>query len=100
MPAALRPAFEASLAAYRELRAKGQSDATLSRHMVERTLAFCEGLPAEESGKLVALLRRFEAEAAREDARRIASNLADRAALELVLKFAPEELEGGGKIAA
>ena len=102
MPPALRPAFEASLAAYRDLRAKGQSDAaSLSRRMVEQTLAFCEGLPAEETGKLVALLRRFEAEAAREDARRVASNLADRAALALVLEYAPEALvEDGGKIAA
>lgn len=100
MPDALRPAFEASLRAHRELRAKGQSDASLSRHMVERTLHFCEGLPAEEAGKLVALLRRFEAEAAREEARRIAANLADRAALELVMKFAPEALAEDGKIAA
>lgn len=92
MPPALRPAFEASLAAHRELRAKGQSDATLSRRMVERTLASCEALPPEESGKLVALLRRFEAEAAREEARRIAANLADRAALALVLEYAPDAL--------
>ena len=104
MPAALRPAFEASLAAYRELRGKGGSEASLSRRMVERTLAFCEALPSEEAGKLVALLRRFEAEAAREEARSMAADLADRAALALVLEYAPEALEqdgaGAGRIAA
>lgn len=93
MPQTLRPAFEAALAAHRELRAKGQSDASLSRRMVERTLFFCEALPPEESGKLVALLRRFEAEAAREEARRVASNLADRAALALALEYAPGTFE-------
>ena len=100
LPEPLRPAFEVSLAAHRELRARGASDATLSRHMVSRALAHCETLPPEESGKLVALLRRYEAEAAREEARRVASELADRAALALVLEYAPEELKGEGRIAA
>jgi uncharacterized protein (DUF2336 family) len=100
MPEGLRSAFEAALGAHREMRAKGASDASLSRRMVERALAACERLPGEESGKLVALLRRFEAEAAREEARRIAANLADRAALALVLEYAPEALREDGRIAA
>lgn len=92
MPAALRPAFEASLGAHRTLRSNGRADVALCRRMVEHALAACGSLPLEEAGKIVALLRRFEAEAAREEARKVAGGLADRAALALVLEYAPEEL--------
>ncbi|TDR93741.1 DUF2336 domain-containing protein [Enterovirga rhinocerotis] len=104
MPLPLRPAFEASLAAYRETRrgANPSDGAALSRLMVERALAACEAFPPEETGRLVALLRRFEAEAAREEARKAAAHLADRAALALILEYAPQVLEDAedGRIAA
>ena len=93
LPPALRAAFEAALSAYRESGTLEPSlGARLSRRMIERALTACEALPAEESGKLFALLRRFESEAAREEARRIADDLADEAALELVLQHAPHAL--------
>jgi hypothetical protein len=60
--------------------------------MIERVLSACDALPAEEAGKLMALLRRFEAEAARDEARLVAEALADEAALEAVLEHAPEAL--------
>ncbi len=68
--------------------------ARLSRHHVRRTLNACSDLPANEASRLVALLRRFEAEAARDEARLQADALADEAALDLVRRYAPHELEG------
>jgi hypothetical protein len=104
MPPALRPAFEAALAANREIRNPSQPSGGLSRRHVERALSACERLPSEEAGRLVALLRRFESEAAREEARQVASGLADRAALALVLEYAPNALsddgDHGGRLAA
>ena len=63
--------------------------AQLSRLMIERVLTACRDLSPEEAGKLMALLRRFEAEAARDEARHIAGALADEAALAVVLEHAP-----------
>ena len=60
--------------------------------MIERVLSACDELPPEEAGKLMALLRRFEAEAARDEARLVARALADEAALQAVLEHAPEAL--------
>ncbi len=95
MPEALRPAFEAALSALHETASArdGGLGPALSRRMVERALSACEAMPSEEAGRLVALLRRFEAEAARDEARLVASGLADRAALALVLEYAPGRLE-------
>ena len=94
LPDTLRPAFEAALAAHRETRDGGRCGmpAGLSRRMVERALWTCESLPPDEAGRLVALLRRFEAEAARDEARLVADGLADGAALALVLEHAPHVL--------
>jgi uncharacterized protein (DUF2336 family) len=94
LPEALRPAFEAALAALRET---GNADgvkvgAQLSRRMVERVLTACTHLPPAEAGKLMALLRRFEVEAAREDAREMAESLADEAALAAVLAYMPQAI--------
>jgi predicted ABC-type transport system involved in lysophospholipase L1 biosynthesis ATPase subunit len=72
----------------------GGARATLSRRMIEEALRACEGLPPDQAGRLVALLRRFEVEAARDEARRAANELADEAALELVMRHAPEALAG------
>ena len=96
LPPALRPAFEAALQAWREGQASGQPrGARLSRTVIERALAACGNLPPDQAGRLVALLRRFEVEAAREEARRIASDLADDAALDIVMRHAPEMLLEG-----
>ncbi len=100
LPEGLRPAFEAAVGALRDER---EADAVpqLSRRMIEQVLAACQRLPEEEAGRLVALLRRFETEAARDEARRIAGGLADDAALSLVMQHAPDELaDASGAIAA
>lgn len=96
LPASLRPAFEAALAAAGEAPFGEAIGACLSRPVVERALDACQDLPADEAGRLVALLRRFLSEAARDEARRVAGGLADQAALALVLEHAPHELEGQG----
>jgi hypothetical protein len=96
LPASLKPAFAAAVAALREGRQTDtpEAGARLSRLMIERVLSACHALPPEEAGKLMALLRRFEAEAARDEARLVASALADEAALDAVLEHAPEALAG------
>lgn len=68
MPPALLPAFQAAVAAMAEM-PSGTASARLSRLAIERVLAACESINAGELNALLALLRRFEAEAAREDAR-------------------------------
>lgn len=91
LPEGLRPAFDAAFEALREEREAGTMP-ELSRRMIEQVLVACQRLPEEEAGRLVALLRRFEMEAARDEARRIAGTLADDAALHLVMQHAPDEL--------
>jgi uncharacterized protein (DUF2336 family) len=90
----LRPAFAGALAALREGGAEGDGSngVGLSRPIIERALAACEGLDESESGRLVALLRRFDTEAARDEARAAVGSIADRAALAYVLRYAPEAL--------
>jgi uncharacterized protein (DUF2336 family) len=96
LPRSLWPAFEAAAAALREERdpQDGSAGRRLSRLTVERVLSACGALPPEEAGKLTALLRRFESEAARDEARMVAEALADEAALSAVLEHAPEALAG------
>ena len=69
LPADLLPAFDASLACLAEV---GQSveegGSALQRRMVERVVTACETLNRGELDGLIALLRRFEGEAAREEA--------------------------------
>lgn len=92
LPAGLRPAFEAALAAFAEGAGEDVSGAQLSRRMIQRALSACESLPEEEAGRLLALLRRFEVEAALDEARGIADGLADEAALAIVLEHHPDAL--------
>ncbi|HKH33394.1 MAG TPA: DUF2336 domain-containing protein [Beijerinckiaceae bacterium] len=94
LPLSLKPAFAAAVAALREECSVdgGAASARLSRLTVERVLTACDALPPEEAGKLMALLRRFESEAARDEARAVAEALADDAALTAVLEHAPEAL--------
>ncbi|MCJ2012545.1 DUF2336 domain-containing protein [Methylobacterium sp. J-076] len=72
LPAPLLPAMQAVLAAWRETApatgGAGQG-AGLSRRMIEQAITACEGWDSPESRTVVALLTRFEAEAARDEAR-------------------------------
>jgi uncharacterized protein (DUF2336 family) len=93
LPLSLQVAFEAALAGAREVATEvGGDDARLSRRLVERALVACATLSSDESSRITALLRRFEVEAAVEEARGAADALADEAALVLVLEHAPETL--------
>ncbi|MFE1602530.1 DUF2336 domain-containing protein [Methylobacterium sp. ID0610] len=94
LPAALEPAFAAAMSAWRE-EADGlteESGPALSRRMIERAVTACEGLPFAESHALVALLNRFDAEAAREEARLLARSIASEAAVAAVLDSIPAAL--------
>ena len=72
LPAPLLPAMHAVLAAWRDTAptaAGGAKGAGLSRRMIEHAIAACEGWESPEIRSVVALLTRFEAEAARDEAR-------------------------------
>jgi uncharacterized protein (DUF2336 family) len=76
LPAKLLPAFRAALSARHEfVHAAEAGPAKLSRSMIERVLTACEAADPRELGSLLALLRRFDAEAAREDAREAVQEL-------------------------
>jgi uncharacterized protein (DUF2336 family) len=95
LPKNLERAFAAAFATLREEGAEvGSTGTQLSRRMIERALAACARLPGEDAGVLTALLRRYEVEAAREEAREMAGALADDAALALVLEHRPAMLIG------
>jgi uncharacterized protein (DUF2336 family) len=93
LPEHLRPAFEAALAVGHEQGADlFEDEARLCRRRIERALTASAMLDAEEASRLMALLRRFEVEAARDEARTMADALADDAALALVLEHEPNML--------
>ncbi|MCJ2047656.1 DUF2336 domain-containing protein [Methylobacterium sp. J-078] len=92
----LLPAFGAALSAWREA---GQgaivsAGASLSRLMIERALTACETMPFAEAQGVMALLARFEAEAARDEARVLARELAADAARADALRMENEILDG------
>ena len=66
MPAPLLPGFLAAVHATQAMPVN--PSARLSRTAIERVVRSCEAINAGEMNALLALLRRFEAEAAREDA--------------------------------
>jgi uncharacterized protein (DUF2336 family) len=71
LPKPFRPVFAAAVAGWRDAASsetRGEP-ARLSRPLVERALSACAAQADGENGKLLALLRRFEAEAALEAAR-------------------------------
>ncbi len=72
----LMPAFRAALAGAEEFGAAlhPAEAAQLSLRMIERVLSACASINRGELDRLLALLRRFEAEAAREEARKWASD--------------------------
>ena len=76
LPSGLYPAFEAGLAAIRELKlVAGEAMPVLSRPVIQSVLAAC--LQRTDAGlhPLLAMLRRFDAEAAREEARVLTADL-------------------------
>jgi uncharacterized protein (DUF2336 family) len=89
LPLTLLPAFCAALEAQRECARDddGAADARLSPRMIERVLTVCAKTGAHELDKFVALLRRFEMEAAREEAREATLTHARRS--EAAISFAP-----------
>jgi hypothetical protein len=93
LPRSVKPAFEAAISAFREM-GMATSEAQLSLRMIERVLSACADLSEDEAGKLMALLRRYEAEAARETARDAADALADEAAANAALGYRPIALIG------
>jgi uncharacterized protein (DUF2336 family) len=68
-PRTALPIFRAALAARRDYGVAGRGEAVLSRRMVEKAMGACHGADVDVES-LRALLRRFAAEAAREEARR------------------------------
>lgn len=90
LPPVLMRAFSAAVLAlaepgYQDTRA---SKARLARRILERVISACEHDGASAGG-LLALLRRFEADSAREEAQAMAETLADDAALMLVIQNDP-----------
>jgi uncharacterized protein (DUF2336 family) len=77
LPAGLLPAFRAALEAQREFGFASESCHTvaLSRTIIERVLTACENTNEGDLDSLLALLRRFEAEALRQEARVLALDL-------------------------
>ncbi len=69
LPADLLPAFRIALGAAREADWTQAQGASLSRAAIERVLTACAAINSGELDKLIVLLRRFESEAAREEAR-------------------------------
>jgi uncharacterized protein (DUF2336 family) len=78
LPEALLPAFRAALEALYTIETADNSGARLSRQRIERVLTSCEAVNRGELDKLLAVLRRLDAEAAREDARAFSANLPAR----------------------
>lgn len=94
LPEALFQAFAAALAALAEtgFAAHEEGRAALSLRVIERITQVCLNDETPESEGLLALLRRLEADALREEARAAAESLADEAALALLIEHAPEFL--------
>jgi uncharacterized protein (DUF2336 family) len=69
MPASVFPAFREALAALGEASSEEVVSSRLKRQVVERVLAQCERADVADIEPLLILMRRYAAEAAREDAR-------------------------------
>lgn len=99
LPPAVQPAFTAAIAALNARGFdKGGVRAGLDRAILREVLIACENLESAEASAIMGLLRRLDAEAAREEARGMADSLADDAAFALLLESDPTllvELELG-----
>ncbi|HEY5794674.1 MAG TPA: DUF2336 domain-containing protein [Bosea sp. (in: a-proteobacteria)] len=90
LPASLQPAFTAAIAA---LNARGfdagGAGRGIDRALLREVLIACESLDGSGTEALMGLLRRMDAEAAREEARAMADSLADDAALAYLVEADP-----------
>jgi uncharacterized protein (DUF2336 family) len=93
LPDQLLPAFRAALQALYTIDSRDELGDRLSRQRIERVLTLCEAVNDGTLDKLVAVLRRFEAEAAREEAREFSTVLPtqDRSSHALALPQLAEE---------
>jgi len=93
LPVSLEPAFAAAILA---LNARGFDAGGIrpgiDRDLLRSVLLACEADEGQETHALMALLRRMDAEAAREEARVLADSLADDAALALLVEVDPSFL--------
>jgi uncharacterized protein (DUF2336 family) len=100
LPEKYLPAFRAALDAERRHRQKAadaQDGPRLSLAMIENVLAVCDDLNDGELDRLVALLRRFELEAALEDAREEIRHLEENVRANMILspRETPKGVERG-----
>jgi uncharacterized protein (DUF2336 family) len=99
LPNSLQPAFAAAVAALNARGFdKGGCGRGIDRSLLRAVLIACERLDGPETHALMGLLRRMDAEAAREEARAMADSLADDAAFAYLVEADPAllvELEIG-----
>jgi len=99
LPDSLQPAFAAAIASLNARGFdKGGSGRGIDRSLLREVLIACERLDGAEGHALMGLLRRLDAEAAREEARAMADSLADDAAFAYLVEADPAllvELEIG-----
>jgi uncharacterized protein (DUF2336 family) len=86
MPQRLEPAFEAALSAWHEFGMAQAEPGRLSLQMVERVLTSVATHEDQELDKLMALLLRYQAEAAREEARHAMAAIIAEAAPQVALE--------------
>ncbi|WP_186421051.1 DUF2336 domain-containing protein [Bosea sp. CS1GBMeth4] len=89
MPETLLPAFAAAVAALKQAGPGQRRRAGIDRDLLGQVLIACEALEGPGANALMALLRRLDAEAARDEARLLADSLADDAALALLVEADP-----------
>ncbi|RXT57374.1 hypothetical protein B6S44_02815 [Bosea sp. Tri-44] len=92
MPEALLPAFAATVDALKQAGPGQRGAGGIDRDLLVHVLIACEGLEGPQANALMALLRRLDAEAARDEARMLADSLADDAALALLIEADPDFL--------
>lgn len=92
MPEALLPAFAAAVAVLKQAGPDERRGGGIDRDLLAEVLIACEGLEGPQANALMALLRRLDAEAARDEARLLADSLADDAALALLVEADPNFL--------
>lgn len=92
MPDALLPAFAAAVEALKQAGPGERRGGGIDRDLLAEVLIACEGLEGPQANALMALLRRLDAEAARDEARLLADSLADDAALALLVEADPNFL--------
>jgi len=81
LPPALLPAMQAALSAWQDVACRGTSirGVGLSRRIIECAITACGALPDADMQPVLALLNRYEAEAARDEAREVARRIAAEA---------------------